>query len=113
MGGFILLVLIIIFVLIFSKSNNNGGTASSVDESQKAKLYNSGEAELIQFVRANPRKIKEYFKFVSSKGTHRSYTDIFETRDFNIEVSFDDDSFQTRISIIKKSNGKVVIYLVS
>jgi hypothetical protein len=112
MGAFLILILIVI-IFIFLKNNNGGkDTLNSNLEIKKSQLYNCGEKELIDFIRANPKKIRDYFKFAASTGNHRSYTDIFETRDFRIEESFDDDSFKTRIAVIKKSNEKCILYLV-
>ncbi len=112
MGGFLLLILLVIIIILLSNKNETKDSSANNVELRKSQLYNSSEEELIKFIRANPRKISDYFKFVSSKGTHRSYTDIFDTRDFRIEVSFDDDSFETRIAVIKKTNDKCVLYLV-
>jgi hypothetical protein len=112
MGAFLLLVVIVIIFIFLTNNNGEKDTLTSNIENKKSQLYNCGENELIEFIRTNPKKIREYFKFVASTGNHRSYTDIFETRDFRIEKSFDDDSFETRIAVIKKSSEKCVLYLV-
>lgn len=117
MEGFALIVVIVIFILIYDlinqSSNKRRKEKESIEiENRKTTLYRCSEKELIEFVRNHPNDIRKYFKFVSSKGDDRNYKTVYETYGYRIEESFDDNDFEKRIAIIRKSNEECILYLV-
>jgi hypothetical protein len=117
MAGFLVLVVIVLFIGIInllSQSNNKGREEEKAIEIEckKNQLYRASEESLIKFIRTHPEEVGKYFKFVSTKGDDRSYKTVYETYKYRIEKSFDDNDFEIRIVLIRKSDDKCVLYLV-
>lgn len=117
MEGFLLLVVIVIFIginnLLRQSSNKRREEKEAIEiENKRDQLYKASEEDLMEFIRAHPKEVGKYFKFVSDKGDDRSYKTVYETYGYRIEKSFDDNDFESRIALIRKSDDKCVLYLV-
>ena len=75
---------------------------------KKSKIWEYEADQIVDFIRNNISGYKEYFNKVSVKGNFRYCEEIYETKNFIIKVSSNDDDFRTNISVIRKTDNKYI-----